>query len=70
MNDVRTILGSMEYGPAPESPEAVNAWLDAHGRKFGQFINNVTCQHAGVAGNIINWFFGVKGCQLAANVGQ
>ncbi|MBU2610110.1 MAG: aldehyde dehydrogenase family protein, partial [Chloroflexi bacterium] len=30
----------MDYGPAPESPAAVNAWLDEHGRKFGLFINN------------------------------
>lgn len=31
---------AMDYGPAPESAEAVNAWLDEHGRKFGLFINN------------------------------
>ncbi|MCB9113295.1 MAG: aldehyde dehydrogenase family protein [Anaerolineales bacterium] len=30
----------MEYGPAPESPDAVKAWLDEHNRKFGLFINN------------------------------
>ncbi|MBI3170826.1 MAG: aldehyde dehydrogenase family protein [Chloroflexi bacterium] len=30
----------MEYGPAPEAPDAVNAWLDEHNRKFGLFINN------------------------------
>jgi aldehyde dehydrogenase (NAD+) len=34
------IFKSMDYGPAPESPAAVNAWLDDHGRKFGLFINN------------------------------
>jgi aldehyde dehydrogenase (NAD+) len=34
------IYKSMEYGPAPESPSAVNAWLDEHNRKFGLFINN------------------------------
>jgi len=32
---------SMEYGPAPEDPKEVNAWLDAHGRNFGHFINGV-----------------------------
>ncbi len=37
---VMEIFKSMEYGPAPESPAAVNAWLDEHGRKFGLFINN------------------------------
>ncbi len=32
------ILESMEYGPAPESPQYVNEWLDRHERSFGQFI--------------------------------
>ncbi len=31
---------TMEYGPAPESPAATNAWLDDHDRRFGLFINN------------------------------
>ena len=34
------VFESMGYGPAPESPSAVNAWLDDHQRKFGLFINN------------------------------
>jgi len=34
------IFETMEYGPAPESPAAANAWLEDHGRKFGLFINN------------------------------
>ena len=38
--DLLEIFESMDYGPAPESPEAVYAWLDEHGRKFGLFINN------------------------------
>ncbi|HEX4200509.1 MAG TPA: aldehyde dehydrogenase family protein [Chthoniobacterales bacterium] len=29
----------MEYGPAPESAEFVDAWLEKHGRRFGHFIN-------------------------------
>lgn len=37
---VLEIFESMEYGPAPESPEAVNAWLEDHHHKFGLFINN------------------------------
>ncbi|MGD2026749.1 MAG: aldehyde dehydrogenase family protein, partial [Anaerolineales bacterium] len=37
---VLEIFESMDYGPAPESPAAVYAWLDDHQRKFGQFINN------------------------------
>ncbi len=35
---VTDILESMEYGPAPESPQFVNEWLDHHQRRFGQFI--------------------------------
>lgn len=31
---------TMDYGPAPESPAAANAWLDDHNRRFGLFINN------------------------------
>jgi aldehyde dehydrogenase (NAD+) len=34
------IYETMDYGPAPESPAAVNAWLDEHERKFGMFIDN------------------------------
>ena len=40
MSTLLEIFKTMDYGPAPESPSAVNAWLDEHGRKFGLFINN------------------------------
>ncbi|MCL4824984.1 MAG: hypothetical protein KJZ57_12280, partial [Anaerolineales bacterium] len=40
MTTLLDLFKTMEYGPAPESPSAVNAWLEEHGRKFGQFINN------------------------------
>ena len=40
MTKILEIFKSMEYGPAPEAPDAVNAWLDEHNRKFGLFINN------------------------------
>ena len=40
MSTVLEIFKTMEYGPAPESASAVNAWLDEHNRKFGLFINN------------------------------
>ena len=39
MPTVKEILATMEYGPAPESPEFVDAWLEKHGRCFGHFIN-------------------------------
>ena len=40
MSTLLEIFKTMEYGPAPESPDAANAWLDEHNRKFGLFINN------------------------------
>jgi len=40
MSTLLDLFKTMEYGPAPESPSAANAWLDDHGRKFGLFINN------------------------------
>lgn len=36
---VKQVFKSLEYGPAPESPAVVNAWLDDHDRSFGHFIN-------------------------------
>ncbi len=39
MSSVAQILKTMEYGPAPESDSAAQAWLDKHGRSFGLFIN-------------------------------
>ena len=32
---------TMEYGAAPEDPKEVTQWLDAHHRRFGNFINGV-----------------------------
>lgn len=37
---VLELFETMEYGPAPESPAAVNAYLEEHERKFGLFIDN------------------------------
>ena len=39
MPTVKEIFETMEYGPAPESSDFVDAWLKKHGRKFGHFIN-------------------------------
>ncbi len=36
--NVSEIFETMEYGPAPESAAEAMAWLDAHGRRFGQFV--------------------------------
>ena len=38
MPTVREIYDTMEYGPAPESASAANAWLDRHDRAFGHAI--------------------------------
>jgi aldehyde dehydrogenase (NAD+) len=36
---VAEIFESLDYGPAPESAAPANAWLDAHERRFGLFID-------------------------------
>ncbi len=35
---VKAIFESMEYGPAPESAELAQAWLERHERSFGHFV--------------------------------
>ncbi|MGV3490613.1 MAG: aldehyde dehydrogenase family protein [Devosia sp.] len=39
MNKIAEIFTSLDYGPAPESPDVALAWLAAHEQKFGHFIN-------------------------------
>ena len=36
---VRSLLSSLTYGPAPESPAVAKAWLEDHGNSLGHFIN-------------------------------
>jgi aldehyde dehydrogenase (NAD+) len=38
---VAEIFETMAYGPAPESAAPANAWLDAHERRFGMFVDGV-----------------------------
>jgi aldehyde dehydrogenase (NAD+) len=38
MSSIAEIFETMEYGPAPESAKPAEAWLEAHGRRFGLFI--------------------------------
>uniref|UniRef100_A0A8C8SVP3 Aldehyde dehydrogenase domain-containing protein n=1 Tax=Pelusios castaneus TaxID=367368 RepID=A0A8C8SVP3_9SAUR len=33
------IYSAMEYGPAPEGAGSAQAWLEAHGRRFGHFVD-------------------------------
>ncbi|MGH9361925.1 MAG: aldehyde dehydrogenase family protein, partial [Thermoanaerobaculia bacterium] len=35
---VAEIFETLDYGPAPESPDPARAWLERHGRDFGLFI--------------------------------
>jgi aldehyde dehydrogenase (NAD+) len=37
--NITEIFKTMEYGPAPESDSAAQAWLGKHNRRFGHFIN-------------------------------
>jgi aldehyde dehydrogenase (NAD+) len=37
---VKELFEEMSYGPAPESPDAANKWLEEHGRRFGLIVNN------------------------------
>lgn len=39
MNKIAQIFETLEYGPAPETPDQANAWLDSKNRKFGHFID-------------------------------
>ncbi|HEX6133117.1 MAG TPA: aldehyde dehydrogenase family protein [Longimicrobiales bacterium] len=36
---VADIFESLDYGPAPESAAPANEWLDAHGRRFGVYVD-------------------------------
>jgi len=38
MNRIAEIFESLDYGPAPESPEPAFAWLASRGNAFGHFI--------------------------------
>jgi aldehyde dehydrogenase (NAD+) len=41
MPTIKEILQTMDYGPAPESTKEAQAWLEAHGRRFGLFVDGV-----------------------------
>ncbi len=38
MTTIREVFETMDYGPAPESPQPALDWLDRHGRELGHFI--------------------------------
>ena len=39
MNKITQIFETLEYGPAPESPQPALDWLASHGKKFGHYID-------------------------------
>ena len=39
MNKIAQIFETLDYGPAPESPDLALAWIAAHGGRFGHFID-------------------------------
>ncbi len=39
MNDIKNILNTMEYGPAPEDDSHIRQWLAGHKGRFGHFID-------------------------------
>ena len=38
MNEITEIFETLEFGPAPESTGAVDAWLEQHDREFGHWV--------------------------------
>lgn len=38
-NKLTSLIGTLEYGPAPESEAKAREWLASHGSKFGHYIN-------------------------------
>ena len=42
MGQIKDILRTMDYGPAPESDTDVRNWLETHATGFGHFINGKT----------------------------
>jgi aldehyde dehydrogenase (NAD+) len=38
MTEITEIFDTLEYGPAPESTEPVDSWLEEHGREFSLWI--------------------------------
>jgi aldehyde dehydrogenase (NAD+) len=55
---------AMEYGPAPEDPKEVTAWLERHGRHFGHFIAGVW--HSPAAGEYFDTLDPSNGEKLAS----
>lgn len=48
MSKVADAFGSMEYGPAPESPTEALQWLESHGESFDHFIGGAWVPSSGL----------------------
>jgi aldehyde dehydrogenase (NAD+) len=55
---------TMEYGPAPEDPKEVQAWLQRHSHRFGHFINGAW--HTPAAGEYFDTVDPSNGEKLAS----
>ncbi|WP_440964177.1 aldehyde dehydrogenase family protein [Massilia sp. GER05] len=51
MPTIKEILQTMDYGPAPESTKEAQAWLEAHGRRFGLFVDGAWTDGADTFGS-------------------
>ena len=39
MSDLVTLFQKLDYGPAPESDQPAQQWLESHQRSFGFYLN-------------------------------
>ncbi|TCD16091.1 aldehyde dehydrogenase family protein [Oricola cellulosilytica] len=65
MNEIRNILKTMEYGPAPEDDKDVRAWLANHEQGFGHFIGGAFTPAKGKTFTVHNPANGEKLAEVA-----
>ena len=41
MSDLVTLFQKLDYGPAPESDQPAQQWLESHHRSFGFYLNYI-----------------------------
>ena len=54
MASIPEIFSTMAYGPAPEAAAPAQAWLEAHGRRFGLFIGGAWTDGKGESFETLN----------------
>ncbi len=65
MNEIRDILKTMEYGPAPEDSAIVADWLAGHKGRFGHFIGGAITKPGKGAFDVFNPANGKKLASVA-----